>query len=158
MSSNFQFLMPYTVKCDHIINDLCMPQFKGTSDHFHSSFSTLIFICCQWRIAVKTYILPKEILKLLLNIQLQKRKKILSSSVIFLSTKSRKLLVICFTIDYFLIFSFSLICQCFKLPLFQTLLCPRRLLLLLYFYFVLLSFALSSLSHMNSLFFQKIST
>lgn len=151
--------MPYTVKCDHIIKDLCMPQFKGTSDHFHSSFSTLIIICCRWRTAVKTYMLPKEIVKLLLNNHLQKRKeKKFSPPQSYFGVKSRKLLVIYFAIDYFLIFPFSLIFQCFKLPLFQTLLCPRRLLLLLDFHFVLLSFLLSSLFNMNSLFFQKIST
>lgn len=93
-----------------------------------TAVSVLEFFCCLWKTAVKTSILLKERVKPPLNTQFKKSKTILLR-VIFLSMKYRKLLVICFAINYLFPFPFSLSISvsndlCFKHSSVQEDYCP----------------------------------
>lgn len=129
--------MPYIVKYDSVINDLCMPQFKVTSDHFNSSFSALIFFVAVYEslLSRHAYFSKRQSSHLWTFSIRRERKKIPSSSESYIFEYKMQKAASDLFYYYLLTFPFSLICQCFKQPLFQTLLCPRLLTLL---YFLLL--------------------
>lgn len=81
-----------SVKYDHIINGFCMPQFKGTSHHFHNSF--IFFAVYERLLSRHTYFSKKQSSHLwTLSFRREKKKILSSSDSLFLSAKYRKLLV-----------------------------------------------------------------
>lgn len=147
--------MPYIVKYDSIINDLCMPQFKVTSDHFNSSFSASIFFVAVYEslLSRHAYFSKRQSSHLWTFRIRRERKKIPSSSESYIfEYKMKKAASDLFYYWLFINFSFLP-----NLSVFQTtFLSNSPLSKIIDLALLSSSRVLSSLFNMSSLFFRKL--